>query len=50
VRWVASNDATDPLGFLGICRALGMGAAFLRQGLKNVRAHARAARRERVLH
>lgn len=50
VRWFASDDATDPLGFLGICRALGLDPAYLRQGLKNVRARARAARHERVLH
>ena len=50
VRWFASDDATDVLGFLGICRALGLDAAYLRQGLKNVRACARAAHHERVLH
>lgn len=50
VHWFASDDAGDPLGFLGICRALELDAAYLRQGLRNVRARARAARRERVLH
>ena len=50
VRWFASNDATDPLGFLAICRGLGLDEGHLRAGLKSIRSRARAARRERVLH
>ncbi len=50
VRWFASNDATDPLGFVGICHALGLDAPHLRAGLKSIRMRARAARRERLLH
>ena len=50
VRWFASNDTSDPLSFLGICDALGLDAACLRQGLKHARARARATYRERVLH
>jgi hypothetical protein len=50
VHWFASDDASDPLGFLGICRALELDAAYLRQGLRSIRARARAARPERVLH
>ena len=50
VHWFASDDASDPLGFLGICRALGLDAVYLRQGLKSIRVRARAARHERVLH
>ena len=50
VRWFASNDATDPLGFASICHALGLDAAHLRAGLRSIRMRARAARRKPVLH
>lgn len=50
VRWFASNDATDPLGFVSICHALGLDAAHLRAGLRSIRMRARAARPGRVLH
>jgi hypothetical protein len=50
VRWFASNDETDPLGFLAVCRVLAIDPALLRAGLKSVRARALGARRDRVLH
>ena len=46
-HWFASDDASDPLSFVAICRTLGLDADRLREGLKSVR---RRARQERVLH
>jgi hypothetical protein len=49
-RWFASDDTTEPFGFLSICTALGIDARYLREGLKSIRNRARLARRVRVLH
>jgi hypothetical protein len=50
VRWFASDETSDPLGFIPICRALGLDPAALREGLKDVRRRARTAGRQRILH
>jgi hypothetical protein len=49
-HWFASDDASEAFGFLAICRALGLDAAYLRQGLKSIRARARTARHAPALH
>jgi hypothetical protein len=49
-RWFTADDASEPFGFVGICRTLGLDAAYLRQGLKSVRARARMARHAPALH
>ena len=49
-RWFASQDDDGPFSFVAICRTLGLDAAYLRAGLKSVRARARMARHAAVLH
>jgi hypothetical protein len=49
-HWFASDDDSDPFAFVAICGALGIDAAYLRRGLKGIRARARAARPAPVLH
>jgi hypothetical protein len=49
-HWFASDDESDPFAFVAICGALGIDAAYLRRGLKGIRARARAARPAPVLH
>ena len=49
-HWFASDEADEPFSFLAICRALGLDAGYLRQGLKSVRARARIARHAPALH
>ena len=49
-HWFASDDASEPFGFVRICHELGLDAAYLRQGLKSLRTRARLARHAHVLH
>jgi hypothetical protein len=49
-QWFASDEADEPFAFVAICRTLGSDAAYLRLGLRNVRARARAAWPALLLH
>jgi hypothetical protein len=50
VHWFASDESREPWSFVAVCHALGLDAAQIRAGLKDVRRRARLARERRVLH